>query len=254
MRIAEETDADLAARIARGAGELLRSLRASGEHANHALGDAGDERANAFLLRELAEARPNDAVLSEESIDDFERLTAQRVWIIDPLDGTREYREGRDDWAVHVALVEKYAVIAAAVAIPSRNEVFASHSLQAMQTNAQNAIGTAQTAQKKIVISRSRPPAFAQRVAHALDAEAIQVGSAGAKAMMVVRGDAIAYVHEGGMNEWDAAAPVGVALAYGLHASTLRGEAIRFNQRDVVLREGLIICAKDVAKKILAAL
>jgi 3'(2'), 5'-bisphosphate nucleotidase len=255
MRIAKETDAALAARIARGAGELLRSLRASGEHANHALGDAGDERANTFLLRELAEARPNDAVLSEESIDDLARLNAERVWIIDPLDGTREYREGRDDWAVHVALVEKHAVIAAAVAIPSRDEVFASNASPATTPmSAQNVFNAALIAKKKIVISRSRPPAFAQRVAHALDAETAQVGSAGAKAMMVVRGDAIAYVHEGGMNEWDAAAPVGVALAYGLHVSTLRGEAIRFNQRDVVLREGLIICAKEVAAKILAVL
>jgi 3'(2'), 5'-bisphosphate nucleotidase len=242
-------DTALATELARGAGELLRLLQVSGAHGPHggkALGDEGDQRANEFLLRELANARANDAVLSEESIDDFARLEAKRVWIIDPLDGTREYREGRDDWAVHVALIEKHAVIAAAVAIPARDEVFAS--------NAGIAPRAASEVQRKIVISRSRPPAFAARVARALEARTIQVGSAGAKAMMVVRGDAIAYVHEGGMNEWDAAAPVGVAIAHGLHVSTLKGEAIQFNQRDVVLRDGLIICKKEVAPAILAAL
>jgi 3'(2'), 5'-bisphosphate nucleotidase len=233
-------DHALARELARGAGELLAELRNSGDHAGKALGDVADYNANAWLLRELAQTRPNDAILSEESTDDSSRLSAARVWIIDPLDGTREYREERDDWAVHVALVESDRVIAAAVAMPSRGDVFATDD-----------VALTKTAERRIVISRSRPPAFAARIARLLDAQLQQVGSAGAKAMMVVRGEAIAYVHEGGMNEWDAAAPAGVALAHGLHVSTLKGEAIRFNQRDVVLHDGLIICAKEVAQRII---
>ncbi len=246
------TDTALAIELARRAGDLLRALQTSGAHAGKVLGNEGDRRANEFLLRELARARASDAVLSEESVDDFARLDARRVWIIDPLDGTREFREGRDDWAVHVALVEKQSVIAAAVAIPARDEVFASQSISS--TASATVTSATSLLQKKIVISRSRPPAFAERVARAIDAETMQVGSAGAKAMMVVRGDAIAYLHEGGMNEWDAAAPVGVALAHDLHVSTLKGEAISFNQRDVVLRDGLIICTKDVAQRVIDAL
>lgn len=241
--ILHESDVALASRLAREAGALLLALRARGEHTGRALGDQGDRVANEFLLRELAAARPHDAVLSEESADDLKRLHAARVWIIDPLDGTREYREGRDDWAVHVALIEASAVSEAAVSIPAHDEVFSS-----------GAVLRDTEATRRIVISRSRPPAFAARVAAALGAELVQVGSAGAKAMMVVRGDAIAYVHEGGMNEWDAAAPVGVALARGLHVSTLNGEALSFNQRDVVLRYGLIICAKEVAQTVISVL
>jgi 3'(2'), 5'-bisphosphate nucleotidase len=240
---AHETDIALATRLAREAGVRLLALRERGEQVGRALGDEGDRLANEFLLHEFAKARPNDAVLSEESADDLKRLQAARVWIVDPLDGTREYREGRDDWAVHVALVIAGAVSAAAVAIPMRDEIFASDDAQADIE-----------AKRRVVISRSRPPAFAARVAGALDAELAQVGSAGAKAMMVVRGEAMAYVHEGGMNEWDAAAPVGVALAHGLHVSDLRGAPIAFNRRDVVLHEGLIICGKDVAQTILDAM
>jgi 3'(2'), 5'-bisphosphate nucleotidase len=238
-----KSDDVLATRLAREAGALLLALRTRSEHTGRALGDEGDRLANEFLLRELANARPNDDVLSEESADDLKRLHAARVWIVDPLDGTREYREGRDDWAVHVALVEAAAVSAAAVSIPARDEVFSTSDAPCEVV-----------ATRRVVVSRSRPPAFSQRVAAALDAELIQVGSAGAKAMMVVRGEATAYVHEGGMNEWDAAAPVGVALAHGLHVSTLKGDAISFNRRDVVLREGLIICAKEVAWRVIDAL
>ncbi|MGL5005275.1 MAG: 3'(2'),5'-bisphosphate nucleotidase CysQ [Casimicrobium sp.] len=240
---AHSDDCGLASRLARDAGALLLALRARGEYSARALGDEGDRAANEFLLRELANARPNDAVLSEESVDDLTRLHAARVWIIDPLDGTREFREGLDDWAVHVALVEAGAARAAAVSIPMRSEVFST-----------NDVPREMKAMQRVVISRSRPPEFASRVANALGAALVQVGSAGAKAMMVVRGEAIAYVHDGGMNEWDAAAPVGVALAHGLHVSTLKGEAISFNQRDVVLRDGLIICAKDVVQKVVNAL
>jgi 3'(2'), 5'-bisphosphate nucleotidase len=239
-----ETDSALAATLARDAGEFLREFRANSSLQTRALGDAADHAANELLLTALRQDRPNDAILSEESTDNLARLDSPRVWIIDPLDGTREYREGRDDWAVHVALVEAGQVTAAAVSIPARGEVFFTAVPRTERFDFAN----------QIVISRSRPPAIADQIASALNAQLVQVGSAGAKAMMVVRGDAIAYVHEGGMNEWDAAAPVGVALAHGLHVSTLKGEPVRFNQRDVVLRDGLIICAKNVASTIFAAL
>ena len=234
-------DVSLARRLARDAGTLLMNLRDGGAHEGRALGDAGDRQANVFLLKALAAERPNDAVLSEESVDDGTRFTAGRVWIIDPLDGTREYREGRDDWAVHVALVARGEVIAAAVAQPMRDEVFDS-----------TTVALTRDPQRVIVVSRSRPPAFSAAIAKALYARIEPVGSAGAKALVVVRGDALAYVHEGGLNEWDAAAPIGVALAHGLHVSDLLGRAITFNQRDVVLHGGLVLCRRECAAAILA--
>lgn len=233
-------DVELAQRLARAAGVLLMNLRDGGAHEGRALGDAGDRQANFFLLNALADERPDDAVLSEESVDDGKRFTAERVWIIDPLDGTREYREGRDDWAVHVALVARGVVIAAAVAQPMRDEVFDS-----------TTVALTRDPQGVIVVSRSRPPAFSADIAKALDARVEPVGSAGAKALVVVRGDALAYVHEGGLNEWDAAAPIGVALAHGLHVSDLQGRAIAFNQRDVVLHGGLVLCRPECAAAIL---
>ena len=234
-------DIALARHLARAAGVLLMKLRDGGAHQGRALGDAGDSQANVFLLNALADERPDDAVLSEESVDDGKRFTADRAWIIDPLDGTREYREGRGDWAVHVALVARGEVIAAAVAQPMRAEVFDS-----------TTVALTRDPQRVIVVSRSRPPVFSTDIAKALDARIEPVGSAGAKALVVVRGDALAYVHEGGLNEWDAAAPIGVALAHGLHVSDLQGRAIVFNQRDVVLHGGLVLCRPECAAAILA--
>ncbi len=234
-------DIALAQRLAHQAGNVLKELRESGTCEGRALGDEGDRQAHLFLFHALAIERPEDAVLSEESADDGKRFTAKWVWIIDPLDGTREYREGRDDWAVHVALVARGEVIAAAVAQPMRDEVFDSMP-----------VALTREPRKVIVVSRSRPPVFCADIAKALDARVEPVGSAGAKALVVVRGDALAYVHEGGLNEWDAAAPVGVALAHGLHVSDLQGRAIVFNQRDVVLRSGLVLCRPECAAEILA--
>ena len=233
-------DITLARELANEAGALLVALRSASSHHGTALGDVGDARANEFLLTRLAALRPNDAVLSEESADNRSRLNAERVWIIDPLDGTREYREGRDDWAVHVALVSRGVVTAAAVSQPAWGDVFDSAPVQLPEAQ-----------QRKIVISRSRPPAFAARIAEALNAELQPMGSAGAKALAVVRGEALAYVHEGGLNEWDAAAPAGVALAHGLHVSDLRGRPIVFNQDDVVLHGGFIICRPECTETIL---
>jgi 3'(2'), 5'-bisphosphate nucleotidase len=235
------SDLEIATRLARETGALLHALRIESSLGGHALGDAGDEQANDFLLRELATYRPGDAVLSEESHDDRLRLNSTRLWIIDPLDGTREYREQRGDWAVHVALVDQGVVIAAAVAQPSRNEVFSSATTP-----------TSALSKRVIVVSRSRPPAKAQAIAEAVDATLEPLGSAGVKALAVVRGEALAYVHEGGLNEWDAAAPIGVALAHGLHVSDLQGRAIVFNQHDVVLHGGLVLCRPECAAAILA--
>ena len=242
-------DVALAHRLADAAGRLLKRLRETGANQGRALGDAGDRQANAFLLHALASERPSDAVLSEESVDDGKRFTAERVWIIDPLDGTREYREGRDDWAVHVALVSRGEVIAAAVAQPMRNEVF--DSTPNNVTIHTSPVTRHPSLAAAIVVSRSRPPVFTADIAKALGARVEAVGSAGAKALLVVRGDALAYVHEGGLNEWDAAAPVGVALAHGLHVSDLQGRAIVFNQRDVVLHGGLVLCRPECAATIL---
>jgi 3'(2'), 5'-bisphosphate nucleotidase len=254
-----DDDVTLATMLARDAGALLRALRDDAALSGKALGDAGDKQANDLLIHALKKHRPNDAILSEESVDDFARLNADRIWIIDPLDGTREYRERRDDWAVHVALVSDRRVIAAAVAMPSRDEVFSTAknsaeniALKFSNQAASNDISSASS--NIVVISRSRPPPFADRVAKALNAQVQPIGSAGAKAMMVVRGDALAYVHDGGMNEWDAAAPVGVALAHGLCACDLHGNDITFNHRDVVLREGLIVCRVELRETILNSL
>ena len=235
-----DDDTALATRLARDTGQLLRALRQTSGLAGHALGVAGDQCANDFLLRALAAARDLDAILSEESHDDKTRLDAQRLWIIDPLDGTREYREGRDDWAVHVALAVRGEVVAAAVAQPMRDEVFDS-----------TRMALSNDPKKVIVVSRSRPPTFSANIAKALDARIEPMGSAGVKALVVVRGDALAYVHEGGLNEWDAAAPIGVAHAHGLHVSDLQGRRITFNQHDVVLHGGLVLCRPECAAAIL---
>lgn len=239
-------DARLAAELAERAGELLLRLRASSGLSGKELGKRGDEESNELLLRELADERPGDAVLSEESLDSPARLSAQRVWIIDPLDGTREYgMPGRDDWAVHVALWQAGAgVSAAAVAQPSLGTVYASDDV---------ALGASSGSRPRLLVSDSRPPVFAAAVAEALEADLAPMGSAGAKAMAVVRGDADAYLHAGGQWEWDSAAPVGVALAAGLHASRVDGGPLEYNRAHPYLPD-LLICRAALADPLLAAI
>jgi 3'(2'), 5'-bisphosphate nucleotidase len=240
------SDARLAADLAGQAGDLLLALRhASGLHGKE-LGRRGDADSNALLLRELADARPHDAVLSEESADSPARLTAERVWIIDPLDGTREYgMPGRDDWAVHVALWQAgRGITAAAVAQPSLDAVYASDTVRAQ---------TRPRPRRRFLVSDSRPPSFAGAVAEALDADLAPMGSAGAKAMAVVRGEADAYLHAGGQWEWDSAAPVGVALAAGLHASRIDGSPLLYNAEHPYLPD-LLICRADLADDLLHAI
>jgi 3'(2'), 5'-bisphosphate nucleotidase len=210
------------------------------------LGRRGDTDSNALLMRELAEARPGDAVLSEESADSAARLSADRVWIVDPLDGTREYGlPGRDDWAVHVALWERGAgITAAAVAQPSLDEVHASDTARAEHRP---------RPRRRFLVSDSRPPQFAAAVAAELGADLVPMGSAGAKAMAVLRGEADAYLHAGGQWEWDSAAPVGVALAAGLHASRIDGSPLEYNQPHPYLPD-LLICRPEIANDLLSAL
>jgi 3'(2'), 5'-bisphosphate nucleotidase len=239
-----QADARLAARLAAGAGDLLIDLRATAGLTGKELGARGDAESNAYLIRELAAARPGDAVLSEESADTPARLSSRRVWIVDPLDGTREFAmPDRSDWAVHVALWEAArGITAAAVAQPALNAVYASDTARAVRHD---------RARPVIVVSDSRPPAFAPAVAAALGAELRPMGSAGAKAMAVLRGDADAYLHAGGQWEWDSAAPVGVAVAAGLSASRLDGSPLEYNQPHPYLPD-LLICLPELAQRLLA--
>jgi len=236
----------LAAELAEQAGKLLLDLRAEGGEPGD-LRKAGDRLSHEFLAAELASRRPGDAVLSEEGKDDKARLAADRVWIVDPLDGTREFGEpGRTDWAVHVALWERGALTAGAVALPAQGQVLA--------TTAPPAAPLAREAGKplRVVVSRTRPPAFLDRLGEALSVTLVPLGSAGAKAAAVMLGEADAYIHAGGQYEWDSAAPAAVALAAGFHASRLDGAALRYNQPDPVLPD-ILICPVVLAESLLEA-
>lgn len=203
----------------------------------------GDRQAHNFLVERLRAARPDDAILSEESPDDLARLNAARTWIIDPLDGTREFSEmPRSDWAVHVALVIDHRPVAGAVALPALNLVFSTANPPQLPPR-----GPRDTTPIRVIVSRSRPPAAAVHVAQELNAELVQMGSAGAKTMAVLRGEADIYVHSGGQHEWDSCAPVAVAVAAGCHASRINGDALRYNQADTYLPD-LVVCRNEFAK------
>ncbi len=238
-----EDDASLAARLAREAGEILLRLRADGALTGKALGDAGDRAANTYLLAELAAHRPEDAVLSEEAADDGARHGAKRLWIIDPLDGTREYAQGRDDWAVHVALAIDGRAQIGAVALPARGMTLSS---------ADGRLPDAANIPPRLLVSRTRPPEIARRVADAIGAELIPMGSAGAKAMAVLLGEGEIYLHAGGQHMWDNAAPVAVAAAAGLHCSRIDGTPMDYAARDTLIPD-LLICHPDWAARVLAA-
>lgn len=238
------TDAELAAHLARIAGNLLLELRGSGVFADKACGKAGDATANQFLVHALREARPDDGLLSEESKDDGERLKQKRVWIVDPVDGTREYGEGRTDWAVHVALAIDGVAQIGAVALPGLDLV--------LRSDQPGKLPDA-PAKLRMVVSRTRPAKEAVAVAEKLGAELVPMGSSGAKAMAIVRGEADIYLHSGGQYEWDSAAPVAVAAAYGLHCSRIDGSPMRYNNADVYLPD-LLIARKEHAQTVLELL
>jgi 3'(2'), 5'-bisphosphate nucleotidase len=238
------TDHELAARLATAAGELLLGVR--DELAEASEGErkaAGDKRSHDFLTESLAAERPDDVVLSEEGADDPARLSAERVWIVDPLDGTREFSElGRDDWAVHVALWQAGALVAGAVALPAQGVTLATPTVPPPT-------GTAD--QPRIVVSRTRPPAIALAVRDALGGTLVEMGSAGAKVASVVQGVSDVYVHAGGQYEWDSAAPVAVARAAGLHTSRIDGSPLQYNRPDPTLPD-LVVCRPEFADAVLA--
>jgi 3'(2'), 5'-bisphosphate nucleotidase len=238
------SDATLARELAAGAGEALLALR-KGQLKGRELGAAGDAAAHRVLADGLARARPDDAVLSEEAAADPGRLSRRRVWIVDPLDGTREYGEGRDEWAVHVALCVDGNPTVAAVAIPALGAVYGSQPPPGIAPRRPGPL--------RIAVSRSRPPDEARHLAAALGARLEPLGSAGFKAMAVLRGEADAYLHAGGQHEWDSAAPAGVALAAGLHASRIDGAPLRYNRPDPRLPD-LLLCRAELAEPLLAAL
>ena len=239
-------DGELASRLASEAGRLLLAVRAELAGAGEAeRRDAGDRRSQAFLAASLARERPDDAVLSEEALDDPVRLRSARVWIVDPLDGTREFAElGRSDWAVHVALWESGRLVAGAVALPALGVTLVSGEVGPPPARA---------GRLRVAVSRTRPPALAETVAAALDAELLPMGSAGAKVAAVIRGEADVYVHGGGQYEWDSAAPVAVALSAGLHASRLDGSALEYNRPDPLLPD-LVVCRPELARRVLEAI
>lgn len=239
-------DHALARGAATDAGALLLELRsklAAGTDPD-AVRAAGDRRSHELLVAKLAAERPDDAVLSEEGLLDPARLHAERVWIVDPLDGTREFGElGRDDWAVHVALVVAGVPCAGAVALPARGLTLATDRSQ---------IVPATNGRPRLVVSRTRPTELASALAESLAAELVPMGSAGAKAMAVVLGEADVYAHSGGQYEWDSAAPVAVAAGAGLHVSRLDGSPLRYNQANPWLPD-LLICRPELAGPVLAA-
>ncbi|WP_334182747.1 3'(2'),5'-bisphosphate nucleotidase CysQ [Novosphingobium sp.] len=234
-------DGDLAAHLAEVAGKILLDVRASGLFSGKALGKAGDQTANQFLCHALREQRPEDGLLSEEEKDNAERLSKERVWIVDPVDGTREYGEERADWAVHVGMAVDGAPVLGAVALPGAGAVLRS-----------DQPGELPPAPEKLrmVVSRTRPAREATGVAEAIGAELVPMGSAGAKAMAILRGEADIYLHSGGQYEWDSCAPAAVALGWGLHVSRIDGSPLVYNREDVYMPD-LLICRKEHAEMVL---
>jgi 3'(2'), 5'-bisphosphate nucleotidase len=240
------SDVEVAQAAARAAGDVLVELRTRGDLTGRALGDAGDAAAQGAIAEALRTHRPDDVVFSEEAVDDPRRLQADRVWIVDPLDGTREYGEpGRHDWAVHVALWSGGELSAAAVALPGLDEVLLTSPAPALPARGSGPV--------RIAVSRTRPPAEATAVAARLDAELVPLGSAGYKTVAVARGEVDAYVHSGGQYQWDSAAPVAIARAAGLVTCRLDGSPLVYNAPDPYLPD-LVVCRPELADRILDAL
>jgi 3'(2'), 5'-bisphosphate nucleotidase len=236
------TDEDLAAYLADEAGKLLLALRDGPSAKDPDLGAKADKAANAYILNALAEHRPEDAILSEECPDNPARTACSRCWIIDPLDGTREYGEGRSDWAVHVALSVDGRPAIGAVALPALGRLHRSDGPPAVAPDRERPV---------IAVSRTRPPEIALAIAAELSAELREMGSAGAKAMAVVGGEADLYVHAGGQHQWDNCAPAAVALGLGLHASRIDGAPLVYNGPDTNVPD-LLIGRPDLAERAIA--
>lgn len=228
--------------IAERAGDALLELRARRPRPDD-VGVVGDRTANELILEAIRAEFPSDAILSEESTDDLARLKAERLWIVDPLDGSREFSEDRDDWAVHVAFVYRNKLAGGAVALPARGLTLSTLAASP---------APAPSGQLRMVVSRTRPPRVAQLVAKQFGAQLIPLGSAGAKTSAVVLGEADIYLHAGGQHEWDLAAPAAVALAAGLHVSRIDGSQLRFNQPDAWLPD-VLVCPANLATGLLEA-
>jgi 3'(2'), 5'-bisphosphate nucleotidase len=238
------SDHEVAARLATEAGQLLLAVREELADATEAERKAaGDKRSHDYLMEALTRERPGDAVLSEEGADNPVRLRSERVWIVDPLDGTREFSElGRQDWAVHVALWQSGNLVAGAVALPAQSVTLATPD---------PAPPPAYAGEPRIVVSRTRPPAIALQVRDHLHGTLVAMGSAGAKVAAVIQGLADVYVHAGGQYEWDSAAPVAVARAAGLHTSRIDGSPLEYNRPDPLLPD-LVVCRPEYADAVLA--
>lgn len=243
MSLRDLSDAELAAALAVEAGRILKDVRETSGLEGKALGKAGDAAANAYLCEAIRAARPDDGLLSEEEKDDTARCAMSRVWIVDPVDGTREYGERRSDWAVHVGLAVDGVATTGAVALPGLDDgvVLRSDVVHPLKPAARS---------PRFLVSRTRPAKEAVAVAKAMGGELIEMGSAGAKAMAVVRGEAEIYLHSGGQYEWDNCAPVAVAQAYGLHCSRIDGSALVYNCKDTYLPD-LLICRPEYADMVL---
>jgi 3'(2'), 5'-bisphosphate nucleotidase len=251
-------DHTLARELASDAGRRLLELRAQGGEPD-LLRKAGDRLSHEFLAAALAARRPGDVLLSEEAADNPARLAADRVWIVDPLDGTREFGEpGRTDWAVHVALWERSAaggsgdLTAGAVALPAQGKVLCTVPGERHEADGAGAAGVGDAA-VRIVVSRTRAPRFVRDISDLIDAELVPLGSAGAKVAAVVCGEADAYVHGGGFYEWDTAAPVAVARAAGFHASRVDGSPLVYNQADLRMPD-ILVCRPALAGPLLQAI
>jgi len=234
-----------ASTLAKSAGKVLRTVREQNAQLRPAeLRNLGDRESQTFIAAQLEAMFPADAVLSEEAIDDKARLSRETVWIVDPLDGTREYAEHRRDWAVHIAIWEA-GRLSGVVAMPDADVLLSSHSVEQLPPRDDGPL--------RIAVSRSRAPVLVQSVAHQLGADLVPMGSAGVKISAVVRGTVDAYVHAGGQYEWDSAAPVAVALAAGAHASRIDGSPLEYNRGDPYLPD-LLVCRPELATQLLGAI
>ena len=242
--IAAIDDHALAARLADETGRLLLDLlNDPAGPKGWGLEMAGDRQAHEFLVEELRRHRPGDAVLSEEGHDDRRRLDAERVWILDPLDGSSDFGIS-GAWSVHVALCQRGVPVAGAVAVPAWDTTFA--------TDPAPRPTMCRVGRRRVVVARSRGHIDGNRLSR-LGVEVLTMGSAGVKAMTVVRGEMDAYVHGGGLYEWDTCAPAAVAQAAGLHVCSADGSPLRFNNPRPHT-PGLVICRPDFADELLEVL
>ncbi|MEL6906835.1 MAG: 3'(2'),5'-bisphosphate nucleotidase CysQ [Planctomycetota bacterium] len=256
-----ERDLEFAVLAARHAGERAQGLREMERWEGKTLGDVCDQACDGYLHGLLLGRYPEDGILSEETVDTPERLERSRVWIVDPLDGTKEYAQLRDDWAVHVALVVDGKPVLGAVALPSQGQIFSGICHDAASTSSVEADepvqlvhgDSEQEAKPRIAVSRSHTPEWVERFAENIGGELVGAGSAGNKVAMLLRGDADAYVHQVGLKEWDTCAPEAIARSMGWHVCRLDGTEHGYNRPDPKNHE-LVVCRPAARERVLDAL